>query len=761
MMALLASAMAVVCAAVHAAEPPLAGLSLEDAIRRLESRGGLSVIYSTDLVTPGLRVTSEPKSTQPAEMLREILAPHALDVAPGPNGRLLVVRGRSPPRSAAVTPVPDELAEIVVTASRYRLEHQALDGATVLAAHDLAVLPEIGEDPIRAVARLPGVARQDFSSKPNIRGGVANETLVRFDGLRLYDPYHLKDFQSLFSSIDPGIVDEMMIQTAGFPVTYGDRMSGVVEIAPVRPDEDLGGRVSVSLFNAGGLIGGPLDGERGEWLAAARRGNLDLVLDAVASNLGRPAYTDAYVRLAHDVGGSARLSANALLSEDELKVFDSDQEEEAVAEYRDEYYWLALESGDVDGLGLKGELSRTRLARDRTGTADLPGVGRGSLDDRRRFTIDTLEVDAWWSPRATSRFAAGAEWRAVEGHYAYEDHAEFDVLFLHPGAPGEHARERQLDVRPDGRHYAAYLDWREDLTSQVTTNVGLRWDRETLSPGGSGHLSPRVGLLWKPGPTTRLRASWGQFFQAQGIDELAVSDGDARIYGGQHAEHWVASLEQELGHGLDLRIEAYRKQYDDLRPRYENLLNPLVVLPELKPDRIRIEPESARADGIEATLAYNEGPLAGWLSYGWSVVEDHVDERDVARSWDQTHVVSAGATWRGDRWDFTLAASWRSGWPTTDVELLTLDPMPLVVTGQRNAERLGTYLRLDAHVARRFELGERQRLTVFFDVNNLTNRRNECCTEYQIETEEPVPFLDVGPLESLPTVPSLGVIWEF
>jgi outer membrane receptor protein involved in Fe transport len=316
-------------------------------------------------------------------------------------------------------------------------------------------------------------------------------------------------------------------------------------------------------------------------------------------------------------------------------------------------------------------------------------------------------------------------------------------------------------VRPSGHHYAAYASWRLEAAEAITADFGLRWDRTTLVDENGDALSPRVGLLWQAGGATRVRAGWGRFFQAQGIDELAVSDGDPRFYPGQHAQHWVASIEHRLRDGLDLRLEAYHKQYDDLRPRYENLLNPLVVLPEIKPDRIRIEPGSAKADGVEVSLDYERGPYVGWLAYSWSSVTDRVDGRDVRRSWDQTHYLTGGASYGSERWDLSLTVAWHSGWPTTGVSLRTLEPIALVDTGPRNAERLGTYLRFDARIARHFEVGADQRLTVFVDVSNLTNRRNDCCTEYQIETEEPVPFLDVAPLESLHTVPSIGVIWEF
>jgi outer membrane receptor protein involved in Fe transport len=149
------------------------------------------------------------------------------------------------------------------------------------------------------------------------------------------------------------------------------------------------------------------------------------------------------------------------------------------------------------------------------------------------------------------------------------------------------------------------------------------------------------------------------------------------------------------------------------------------------------------------------------VTYGWSSVRDEISGRAEHRSWDQTHSVSAGVSHGGPRWQASVVASWRSGWPTTAIELATLEPFPLVATGPRNSERLGTYARLDARVARRFTYASGQTLTVFLDVSNLADRRNDCCVEYQLETEEGSPFLDVGTRETLPLVPSVGFVWEF
>ncbi|MGB7738672.1 MAG: TonB-dependent receptor [Steroidobacteraceae bacterium] len=763
---------ALVAGAAVAAADEFRGLPLERALARLETRG-LSILYSSDLVTAGLIVTVEPSASDPRKILAEIARPLGLAVVPGPGGAAMLVRASGSqataggataatlrplrPASASAT----EVEEIVVSASRYRLYFGPTAVATELSASDTDVLPAIGEDPVRSVERLPGVARQDFTSKPNLRGGVADETLVRFDGVRLYNPFHMKDFQSVFSTIDPGVVSGLTVYTAGFPVMFGDRMSGVMDIVPIEPGEGLHGRVAGSLFNVGARVNDSFDEGRGHWVASARRGLLDKYIALTGSDLGDPTYMDYYGHLDHRVGDSVVVSGSALVFKDDLQVFDSDQEEEAEARYVDKYFWLQADYGDAASGG-RVQAARSLIESHRFGTVDLPGVTRGSLDDRRSFTIDSLQADGWWPVGVNSVIETGGEWRHSSGHYEYRDVAEFALLFRYPGAPQEPSRSREFVVNPSGDQYAAYLNWRVAPSPELALDVGLRWEALHMEGVSDGRLAPRAGLLWIPDSATRLRASWGRFNQAQGIDELQVSDGETRFFPAQQADHWVASAERQIGREFNLRLEAYRKNYRRLRPRYENLLDSPVVLPGLRPDRIRIEAHSATADGAELTLEYGEGSaLEGRLSYSWSKVTDAIDGQSVRRSWDQTHFVSAGVTHRGLRWDLSLAAIWHSGWPTTAVELATLEPFPLVATGPRNERSLGDYARLDLRVARNFALSSGQSLTVFLDVSNLTNRRNDCCIEYQLETDSTPPYLDVGPLESLPFIPSIGFVWEF
>jgi hypothetical protein len=259
-----------------------------------------------------------------------------------------------------------------------------------------------------------------------------------------------------------------------------------------------------------------------------------------------------------------------------------------------------------------------------------------------------------------------------------------------------------------------------------------------------------------------LRASWGHFVQTMGIEELPVSDGVTEFAGAQRAEHWLLSLERRLSEAVDLRIEGYHKRYTDTQPRYENLLNRVVILPEVKPDRVRFAPLRARALGLEASLrSVDSRPLFWWASYAWSRAEDELSSGVVRRGWDQEHALNFGVGWKGERWELSLAGLWRSGWPTTQVELIASEDGAVLHAPSANTQRLETYLDIDARIARRFQFAGANSLTVFFEISNALNRRNTCCIEYELDDESEEPVFLTESIRSLPLLPSLGIIWQF
>lgn len=685
------------------------------------------------------------------------------DALPVPLRTSVEVRGRGTAvlRLEAMDAVARDLAEVIVTASRYTLAQEPIPSLTALSGPDLERIPDIGEDPLRTLARLPGLTGSDFSAKLNVRGGTGDEVLLRFDGLRLLNPFHMKDFLSPFSVLNPGFVGDINVYTGGFPVSFGDRMSAVVDIAPVPRPPALLREIALSVFNASLLVAAPW--EHGDWLVAARRGNLDLVTRALRPELGRPRYRDFHARVRRDFAADVNLSASLLLLDDDIDVRDGDQEERAQARYRDAYGWLRLRYAPHGAMESDTVLAFTHLRSRRSGTLDQPGIGTGELDDRRSFDIASLHTDWSWRLSQRALVKIGGEWRRARGRYRYQDQVELELLIDHEGATRQRERRRDLALRPRIDYLGAYAALRLEGPGRLTSEAGLRLDGEN----GRGHwvrrVGPRLSLRYPVGERLQLRASWGRFVQTQGIEEIAVPDGDTAIAPPQRADHLIAGLEYRAPGGLDVRIEAYDKRYRALRARYENLLNSFVLLPELKPDRVRVAPARARARGVEASLRRSEAKhLDWWLSYQYASVRDTLGGAHTRRAWDQRHRVSAGLVWQDANWEASLAGIHHSGWPTSSLALTPgSDPPAAAVIGGVNTRRLRAHASLDARIARRLRFSGDDQLTLFLEVTNLLYRKNRCCVDFDLDDEAAEPALDLSIVKARPIVPSVGFVWRF
>jgi outer membrane cobalamin receptor len=217
-------------------------------------------------------------------------------------------------------------------------------------------------------------------------------------------------------------------------------------------------------------------------------------------------------------------------------------------------------------------------------------------------------------------------------------------------------------------------------------------------------------------------------------------------------------MDHAFAAGLDLRVEAFVKDYRRINPRFENIFDPLVLLPEAEFDRVRIAPQSARASGIEMMARLQpHGSWSGWLSYTWSRAEDRIDGSDVPRSWDQRHAVNLGIVWAKGAWSATLADSFHTGWPTTELQVIGVAAgNPQIDLSRRNRARLSYYNTLDFRVTRTFALSHGA-LDVFVEVNNALERENPCCVKYGV-TRNPDGSLSYSRDEDswLPLVPSAG-----
>jgi outer membrane receptor protein involved in Fe transport len=715
---------------------------------------GYQIIFSSDVVTDDLLIEQEPDLADPLTGVKEILAAHGLKLEKGPATTWLVrIHQVMAAKSSAVVPTPaPELPEIVVTSSLHRLEYRQTGTQTYL-DRDLATrIPTAAEEAVRITDRLPSTANGGISTRNHIRGGEANEVLFLLDGLRLYEPFHLKDFQSVATIVNSAAIDGIDFYSGAYPARYGDRMSGVMNISLREPQKPIETELSLSFFNASVLSLGTFGGQdRGDWMFAGRRGNLDLIADVVDPEVGSPEYQDYLMHIGWDFGPRARFSASVLASIDMLKLNDPDRGEFAVANYDNRVAWLKWQAEWSDRLHSETIISISEITNRRSGSVDLAGIVSGSLDEQREFDSLSFKQDWTYVPSRNWMLSFGIDGRHQDAMYNFDSTKTvtppFDTIL--DNAPFE---VRSIVAAPEGAQYSAYVEARWQLHPKLVVDAGIRYDFQSYTTADNDRQSsPRLSILYALGKRTDIRLGWGQYSQAQEINELQVSDGIDEFFPAQRAEHFVANLKHRFSDDIYLDVSYYRKSFRTVRPRFENAFNSLTLLPELQFDRYRIDPISAVATGAEVLLSRGDGgeSVFWWAGYTWSEVRDKTTAAYRPRSWDQTHAVKAGLSWQWAKWDFSAAGEVHTGWPKT-----------VLPADQLNPTRYSVFHTLDARISREFAV-RRGDLTVFLEVSNLYNRANPCCTEYSMATTSSGPQLVEDEAHWLPLVPSLGVVWRF
>ncbi len=710
-------------------------------------------------------------------------------LAPG-RYRLTVQAEGFGPQSAEVTIVADAesslrltlpplvaaLDEISVTSS-FSINREDPVSAVALSQEELLELPHFGNDLYRALAYLPGVSGNDTTAQVHVRGGLQRDLLLELDGVEIFEPYHLKDYQGVFSIIDPNMLGEVELKTGGFPSEYGDRMAGVLDMSTLRPRPPRAYELGISMTGMWASGTGTFGDQKGSWLASARRGYLDLILDFVGPEDevdqtregSGPQYWDFLSKVSYEPRPGHLLAFHALASNDAL-----DEEEREIEDgypeyelwdtsYGNHYFWINHQAtlGNRTLVGTTasiGRVDRDRLAR---------GEGFGfniEIDDDRQVDIAALRQQWSFQPSDRHYLKGGLEFHQYDAEYDYRN----DLAPEDAGA-GIHAFAGKFS----GNHYGLYLADRFRLSDRLTAEVGVRYDDHELT--SESHGSPRFNLVYAARGDALFRLGWGHFYQSQRPHELQVEDGETTFLPAERAEHRLLGFEKTFStrkSTYSLRLDAYQRVMTDLRPRYENLFDPLPLYPETSDDRIRLDPDDGLAQGVELYLARRGGrKFDWWLSYTYATVDDTIDGVDVPRNIDQRHSFTFDLSYRPNKkWSLNAAWIYHSGWPTTAVsgEVVagpdggtTIRP----VYGPLYEEQLADYHRLDLRAGRTVELKKRGMIEFFIDVQNLYDRANAAGYEVDERRFEVTPGGEViyTPKEDswLGIIPSFGVRWRF
>ena len=685
-----------------------------------------------------------------------------------------------------------KLEEITVTPGSFSFMGQGTGTRQTMSREDVQAVPQIGDDIFRAVNRLPGLASNDYSAHFGVRGGRHDETLIVLDGLELYEPYHLKDFnEGAVSIIHAETIEGVQLMTGGFSSRYGNKRSGVFDVTSRTPDPsrthiDVGS----SFMNTSLMMQGPFLTEKATWLAFGRIGYMGPMFQFIdKADVPKPEYEDVFAKLNYQVTPNHALALQVLHAGDRYKYdlaattgFNDtiNTQEIANTDWRNSYVWSTLKSTFGPRTSVRTLVSGSIVRRGRDGSERdvLDPIPYYSIHNTRRFT--TLSAAQDWSHGFSddNLLSFGVDFRSQENKDTYVATTYGDPNDPEAPDPGEFPVSVNERLTKKGNRLALYLSDRWRVARPLVVEAGLRFDRATWT--GDEDVSPRLSAAMDLGRGMTARVGWGYYRQMQGIDDVSSLDATTPYFPSELSEQFTAGWERTGAKGSQFRIEGYYKRGSNLRPVFRNWKGAVDAFPEINEDRIKVFPDRNEGKGVEV---YFDRPIGERLtmraSYSYSVADEEVKQIlnvnengsptfDLSHPnpQDQTHAANADLTYRVGSWSVNGSFAYHSGWPATEEHLVTVpnaEPPPPQTQAAKPIKiygaRLPDYLRLDARVVRKFRTpwGE---FGTSLDVINLTNNTNVHGYDY-IRIQDGSGFrLEQGEETWFTIFPSLGITWS-
>ncbi|GGY81697.1 hypothetical protein GCM10011613_27980 [Cellvibrio zantedeschiae] len=660
-----------------------------------------------------------------------------------------------------------DIEEVIIIGSSHQVMHNSVSQKTLFDREQIETMPHIGDDIARVFRQLPGASSGDFSPKINVRGGEQNETAMVVDGLELHKPWYFKGMDGLGSIVDANLIASADVLSGGYTAEYADKSSAIIDIKTMDAVE-VKSRVGLSFLTAFAQTSGQFNNNTGNWYGSLRGGYLDLVFQLAGAEADiQPRYSDLFAKADFELSENHKLSIDMLLAGDRFFWEDNDPNKHI---YLDETswnnnIWLNLNSHIGDFIEAKTALSFIDFNHEMQGYYEDPYV---VWQDNRKYRALGFKSDWTATPTPEHLFKWGLDIKDLTAKYDY-----FLAIHVSPQHENHLHMEttyHQADMEPEGQDRAAYLAWRYKVSEKWVTELGGRWSEHTYVELDNAPLfSPRFNAIYNINDSSQLNFSWGKFYQAQAIDDLYPGGDDVEFHPSQLAEHSIIGLHHRLNEKIALRMDAYQKKYSQLIPRYENVYPSLEkVIKEASNDWLRIAPDSAKAEGIELAVTYdNQKHFSTWANYTYSKVNDYLNGKETPRSWDQQNVFNFGFEWKYTEWHFNLSGMIRSGWPTTPARIDSSRARNLHATKpdfeKYNTNKQDGYSRLDLRILKKQRFASGSSLEYYLEIFNLLDSENPCCAQYEAEFSgsdsegKTVPHFD----NWLPFLPSFGIQYIF
>jgi hypothetical protein len=616
------------------------------------------------------------------------------------------------------------LKEANIQASKSKLSQKEKAGIISIQPNEYKFLAIAGgeKDPIQVLQLMPGLKKgANGGDGFYVRGGSADQNLIRLDGATVYNPNHLLGFFSVFNS---DAIQDLKLYKGAFPATMGGRLSSVMDIRIKEADKsDWNGTAAVGLLSARGFLSGPLIKNKLGFSASFRRTYIEQLF-ALAGNELPYYFQDGHIKLNYNINENNKLSYTAFYGNDVLRINREKENEKQIDFGTSSHNWIQVlhflhfnkdfssnlyavktnyaytVNANIDGniFGLKAEVQDLQLKGDLT----------KQINKKTNFKTGFEFTQHSFNPNQTSIFGSLNELlKETESSRFYANEAAFFAM----------------------------ID--KNINQKINLNLGLRMS----SSFGKNFMyvapEPRMSLHYQIDETSGVNLSYNRMKQYLHLvsGSSAVMPTDlwfpvSKQVKPQSSNQYAISYQKEWNKsGLFLQIEPYFKTMNNLVEYKEG--TQILLNNEIEKDLVQ---GIGRAYGIELMLQKKTGRLSGWIAYTLSWSERKFEELNRANwfygRYDRRHDLSLVGNFQiNENWGFSSTFTIGSGMRVTPMLGKYIMPsgsyndvIGVPIYGDRNSLVLSPLHRLDVNLTYQSKPGKRIRTEWNIGACNVYNR---------------------------------------
>ncbi|HQW70440.1 MAG: TonB-dependent receptor [Saprospiraceae bacterium] len=623
------------------------------------------------------------------------------------------------------------LDEVQITAGSIEKRTEVKAGVITISPKQIKQLPSIGGDADIAqyLPVLPGiVSTGDQGGQIYIRGGAPIQNKIMIDGMTIFNPFHSI---GIFSVFETEAIKTIDVNSAGFNVEHGGRVSAVVDIKTKEGNKKrISGVVGVSPFNAKAVLEGPIvplkedKAFSASYLLSFKKSLLEKTsktLYSYANEDGLPfAFTDYYGKLNFSLDNGSKIDLFGFNFNDDVNYTSTTK-----------FKWV--NSGGGINFVLNPAGSNYTL---------------GAIANFTKYNIELNEFEQ--NPRTSelSNYFFGVNIT----NYKPKSELQFGIELAGNTTDLNYTNFLKNTIaRKDNTTELSFFFKDKLLLGDLVIEPGVRL--QYYASLGKFSPEPRIGMKYNATKTLRFKGAAGLYSQnvLSTVDDRDVvnlfsgflSGPEESIYDYskneyvnnvlQKAWHVVFGVEYDVNQYLELNLEPYYKNFNAL------LNINRAKAKKTDPDYIV---ETGKAYGIDFTAKYSRGRYYLWGTYSYGNVTRDDGRQEYPTIYDRTHNVNLlgsvafGKTKSlelsvrfnyGTGFPFTRAIGFFDQIPSTDLGtdfVSTNGQIGILYESKRNQGRLPDYMRIDVSAKKIFKFGKHSRLEINASISNVTDRDN-------------------------------------